>query len=137
MVGRIERQKDRNTAASAEEEPWVVAGDVGSVEDGRGIVVPLEDGERVAIFRYGDKLSALANVCAHQNGPLGEGRIMDGCVTCPWHGFQYRPEDGCAPAPFTEKVATYRLKLAGRQILLDPRANEPGTYVEPVRVTEA
>ena len=107
------------------------------VPDGRGIVVPLEDGERVAVFRYGDKLSALANVCAHQNGPLGEGRIMDGCVTCPWHGFQYRPEDGCSPPPFTEKVATYRLKLDGRRILLDPRPNEPGTYVEPVQVTEA
>ena len=97
----------------------------------------LEDGERVAVFRHGDKLSALANVCAHQNGPLGEGRIMDGCVTCPWHGFQYRPEDGCSPPPFTEKVATYRLKLDGRRILLDPRPNAPGTYVEPVRVTEA
>ena len=87
VAGRIERQKDRNTAESAvgstDEEPWVVAGNVDSVPDGRGIVVPLEDGERVAVFRYGDKLSALANVCAHQNGPLGEGRIMDGCVDLP------------------------------------------------------
>ena len=137
VAGRIERQKDRNTAESAEEAPWVVAGDVESVPYGRGIVVPLEDGERVAVFRYGDKLSALANVCAHQNGPLGEGRIMDGCVTCPWHGFQYRPEDGCSPPPFTEKVATYRLKLDGRRILLDPRPNAPGTFVEPVRVEPA
>ena len=55
-------------------------------------------------------------------------------MTCPWHGFHYRPEDGCAPPPFTEKVATYRLKLDGRRILLDPRPNEPGTYVEPVRI---
>ena len=28
-------------------------------------------------------------------GPLGEGKIVDGCITCPWHGFQYRPQDGC------------------------------------------
>ena len=131
VAGRIERQKDRSAAESADEAPWVVAGGVDGVPDGRGIVVALEDGERVAVFRYGDKLSALANVCAHQNGPLGEGRIMDGCVTCPWHGFQYRPEDGCAPPPFTEKVATYRLKLDGRRIMLDPRPNAPGTHVEP------
>ena len=44
---------------------------------------------------------------------------------------------GCSPPPFTEKAATYRLKLDGRRILLDPRPNEPGTHVEPVRVTEA
>ena len=141
VAGRIERQKDRAAAEDAPEStgeaPWVVAGIVEEVADGRGIVVVLEDGERVAVFRYGDKLSALANACAHQNGPLGEGRIMDGCVTCPWHGFQYRPEDGCSPPPFTEKVATYRLKLDGRRILLDPRPNAPGTHVEPVRVTEA
>jgi nitrite reductase/ring-hydroxylating ferredoxin subunit len=29
-----------------------------------------------------------------QNGPLGEGRIVDGCITCPWHGYQYRPDTG-------------------------------------------
>lgn len=42
-------------------------------------------GERVAIFRYDGKVSAVSNVCQHQNGPLGEGRIIDGCITCPWH----------------------------------------------------
>src|SRR5262249_10284759 len=38
-------------------------------------------GERVAIFRYDGKVSAISNVCRHQNGPLGEGRIIDVCVT--------------------------------------------------------
>ena len=62
--------------------------------------------------------------------------MVDGCITCPWHGFQYRLADGCAPAPFTEKLATYRLRLSGRQVLLDPRANPPGTFVEPVALPE-
>lgn len=26
-------------------------------------------------------------MCKHQNDPLGEGKIVDGCVTCPWHGY--------------------------------------------------
>ena len=38
-----------------------MAGQVDDIADGRGIVVALEDGERVAVFRYGDRLSALAN----------------------------------------------------------------------------
>jgi nitrite reductase/ring-hydroxylating ferredoxin subunit len=79
-------------------------------------------------------LSAVSNLCAHQNGPLGEGRIVDGCITCPWHGYQYRPEDGCAPPPFTERLATYRLRVANGMVLLDPRANPPGTPVEPVTI---
>ena len=96
------------------------------------------DGERVAVVRHGDKISALSNVCAHQNGPLGEGRVIDGCLTCPWHGHQFRPEDGCAPAPFTDKVPTYRVKLENGVIYVDPTPNPKGTYVEPVQLsTEA
>ncbi len=55
--------------------------------------------ERIAVFRQGTKVSALSNVCRHQNGPLGEGRIVDGCVTCPWHGYQYHPDTGVSPPP--------------------------------------
>ena len=48
---------------------------------------------------YG-RIFALSNVCRHQGGPLGEGRILAGCLTCPWHGYQYHVEDGCSPPPF-------------------------------------
>ena len=91
-------------------------------------------GERVAIFKYDGKVSAISNVCQHQNGPLGEGRIIDGCVTCPWHGYQYRPESGAAPAPFTEKVPTFHVKVVGESVLVHSRPNPPGTYVEPARL---
>ena len=113
---------------------WLVVGDVAAIADDHGIVVAVPDGEAVAIFRHADSLSAVSNLCAHQNGPLGEGRVIDGCITCPWHGFQYRLADGCAPAPFTERLATYRLRLDGATILLDPRPNPPGTFVEPLKV---
>ena len=63
---------------------------------------------------------------------------MSGCVTCPWHGFQYRLEDGCSPEPFTEKVPTYRLRLTGDGAVQgDRRANPPGTYVEPIPLPAA
>lgn len=116
---------------------WVNAGKVASIAEGRGIVVPVPGGDHVAIFRHGGRLSAIGNACAHQNGPLGEGCIIDGLVTCPWHGYQYRPDDGCAPAPFTEKLHTYNLAIDGGDILLDPKANPPGTRVEPVAIAAA
>ncbi len=78
-------------------------------------------GERVAVFRHDGKVSAMSNVCQHQNGPLGEGKIVDGLVVCPWHGFQYRPDCGASPAPFTEKVPTFRVRVAGGRVLVDPR----------------
>ncbi len=136
MAARREGHVDRIEPVTADD-GFVFAGQVDDIENNRAIVAILPLGERVAIFRHDGKLSAISNVCAHQNGPLGEGRIIDGAVTCPWHGFQYRPEDGCAPAPFTERISTYRLRLDGQQIYLDPNALPPGTRVEPVVIGDA
>ena len=131
-AGAVEARRDTIAAVAAD--GWIYVARLDELADGIGRTVTLPDGERAAVFRHGDKVSALSNACAHQNGPLGEGRIMGGCVTCPWHGFQYDPETGCAPPPFTEKVATYRLRRDGDRLLIDPRALPPGTRTEPVLI---
>jgi nitrite reductase/ring-hydroxylating ferredoxin subunit/DMSO/TMAO reductase YedYZ heme-binding membrane subunit len=131
-AGRREARADGIFAGAAPEAPWVVAGRAADIPEGGAVTVRPPAGEKVAIFRHQGRLSAVSNLCAHQNGPLGEGRVVDGCITCPWHGFQYRLEDGCAPPPFTEKLATYRLRLEAGEVWLDPRPNPPGTRVEPV-----
>jgi len=92
--------------------------------------------ERVAIFKYDGKVSAISNVCRHQNGPLGEGKIIDGCVTCPWHGYQYLPETGASPPPFTEKVSTFKTRIVDGRVLIDPNPLEPGTRVEPSAISK-
>jgi methionine sulfoxide reductase heme-binding subunit len=91
-------------------------------------------GERVAVFRYDGKISAISNVCQHQNGPLGEGRIINGCVTCPWHGYQYQPESGAAPPPFKEKIPTFNTRVVGGSVFVHPKPYAPGTYIEPSRI---
>ena len=91
-------------------------------------------GENIAIFRYEGKLSAVNNLCRHQNGPLGEGKIVDGCITCPWHGYQYLPHNGQSPPPFTEKVETYDLKLHNGQVWVNPMPYSPGTERPAVRI---
>ena len=106
------------------------------IPENRAVIVSLA-GERVAVFRYDGKISALSNVCQHQNGPLGEGRIIDGCVTCPWHGYQYRPESGASPPPFPEKVPTFCAQVREGRVFIHPRPNQPGTHVEPARVEES
>ena len=91
-------------------------------------------GERVAVFRYDGLISAISNVCQHQNGPLGEGKIVGGCVVCPWHGYEYRPDTGASPPPFTEAVPTFRVQVRNGRVLLDPRPLPPGTRVEPAAI---
>ncbi len=90
--------------------------------------------ENIAIFKYDNKLSAVSNLCRHQNGPLGEGKIVDGCITCPWHGYQYLPHNGQSPPPFTEKVETYDVKLAGEWVYVNPKPYPEGTERPPCPV---
>jgi nitrite reductase/ring-hydroxylating ferredoxin subunit/uncharacterized membrane protein len=50
----------------------------------------------LVIVRVGDRVHALHSVCAHAGGPLHEGRVVDGCVECPWHLSRFRLDDGLA-----------------------------------------
>jgi nitrite reductase/ring-hydroxylating ferredoxin subunit/DMSO/TMAO reductase YedYZ heme-binding membrane subunit len=124
----------RRDADEREPSAWVDVADVSEISDTRAKVVCVRGGERVAIFRDGATLSAVSNVCAHQGGPLGEGKIVGGCVTCPWHGYQYLAANGQSPPPYTEKIATYELRVSGSRVLLNPVAKAPGTPVEPARI---
>jgi nitrite reductase/ring-hydroxylating ferredoxin subunit/uncharacterized membrane protein len=36
----------------------------------------------------------LSDRCTHRGGPLHEGELTDGCIRCPWHGSEFRLEDG-------------------------------------------
>ncbi|NNF03831.1 MAG: Rieske 2Fe-2S domain-containing protein, partial [Rhodothermales bacterium] len=102
------------------------------IEDGRARIVTVS-GERVAVFRHGDRFSAISNVCQHQNGPLGEGRIVDGLVTCPWHGYQYCPVTGRSPEPFTESVPTFDVRLVGDRIHVQSRPNPEGSAARTIQ----
>jgi nitrite reductase/ring-hydroxylating ferredoxin subunit/DMSO/TMAO reductase YedYZ heme-binding membrane subunit len=132
LAARREARIDNELAVTAAD-GFVDVGPVSAIAENRAKVV-CAGGERVAVFRYEGKVSAVSNVCRHQNGPLGEGRIVDGCITCPWHGYQYKPENGSAPPPFTEKLATYAVRVRNGRVQIDPRANSPGTFVEPARL---
>jgi methionine sulfoxide reductase heme-binding subunit len=114
-AARGERSLDQLASAG-----WIEIGALESIRDGRARIV-CGKSERIAIFRHGDRVSALSNVCQHQGGPLGEGRILDGCVTCPWHGYQYLPDTGASPPPFTERVATYDTRITDGIVFVHSR----------------
>jgi len=133
MAGLREVKKDQEVNVILED-GYVEVCDMDEIENNRAKIVTAH-GERIAIFKYDGKLSAVSNVCRHQNGPLGEGKIVDGCITCPWHGYQYLPHNGMAPPPFTEKVETYDLRLEGTKIWVNPRPHPPGTTITPLSVS--
>ena len=130
------RELARDTDASRKrviEPPWAEVGAVDDIQEGRAISASL-GGERVAIYRWDGKVAAVSGVCQHQNGPLAEGEIRGGCITCPWHGYEYRPEDGTSPPPFTEKVPVFRVRIVDGRVWVNPEPLPPGTRSEPAQV---
>jgi nitrite reductase/ring-hydroxylating ferredoxin subunit len=129
------RESKHDQQAQRADASWIDIGMVNDFPMDQGRVVCIASQERVAIFRHEEGISALSNVCAHQAGPLGEGRIVNGCVTCPWHGYQYLADNGQSPPPFTERIPTYELRIEGERVLLNPQPKPPGTPVTPAVVS--
>ncbi len=73
--------------------PWVVVANSDAVGEGAAIEV-IADEQILAIFRQSGVLYALDGMCAHQGGPIAQGEVAGGCVTCPWHGWQYELKTG-------------------------------------------
>ncbi|HWT22387.1 MAG TPA: Rieske 2Fe-2S domain-containing protein [Solirubrobacteraceae bacterium] len=71
------------------------------------------DGVGVMVARWQGEVFALSNRCAHRGGPLDEGEIRDGCVTCPLHGSTFRLADGGVergPSPYPQPVWEARVR---------------------------
>jgi nitrite reductase/ring-hydroxylating ferredoxin subunit len=122
-AGYREWRKDRRNLQMTQE-GFADACDFESIPENRARVVTL-DGERIAIFRHQGTVSALSNVCRHQNGPLGEGKITGGCVTCPWHGYQYRPDTGISPPPYHDKVDVVPAQVIDGRVWVRPVPKVP------------
>ncbi len=72
---------------------FVSVGRVADFPAGAGRMVTV-GGRHVAVFHLADGLHAIDNTCLHRGGPLCDGAIDNGVVTCPWHGWSFRIATG-------------------------------------------
>lgn len=84
-----------HTAFLEAPQDWTVVADAAGVQESEPLLVT-SAGVEIMLIREGEAVYALLDRCAHQGGPLHEGRIEDGCVICPWHSSHYRLSDGVA-----------------------------------------
>jgi nitrite reductase/ring-hydroxylating ferredoxin subunit/uncharacterized membrane protein len=73
------------------------------------------DGIALAVFEDdAGNPSVLADRCTHRGGPLSDGDVVDGCVTCPWHGSRFDIADGhVARGPATQPQPVYEVRVSG------------------------
>jgi nitrite reductase (NADH) small subunit len=67
---------------------WLVIGNADDIPllEGRSVTV---DDRRIAVFRLLDGWAAIDHACPHRGGPLSDGLVADGCVTCPLHNQRF------------------------------------------------
>ncbi len=87
-----------------------------------GAKLVVVDGEQVALFNDGGSWHALENRCSHARGPLVDGEVADGKVTCPWHSAQFDLRTGAALCrPARGPVKAFAVRLDGESVLVGPR----------------
>ena len=79
----------------------------------------------IVIFREHGRFYALEDMCPHAGAPLNDGPLHDGTVTCLWHGWRFRLQDGsCTNVPRGLPVTTYPVTREGQDLYVTLPAND-------------
>ena len=97
----------------------VVAAKLDEVPPGRVKTVEIGD-EDIALCNVQGEIYAIANVCTHDSGPLGEGYLLGDEIECPRHGARFNVRTGeVTVLPAIMPTPTFRVKVDGDTILVD------------------
>lgn len=71
----------------------------------------------LVLVRRGATVHVLADRCSHLSGPLSDGEVHDGCITCPWHGSTFDLADGSvARGPATAPQPAFRTEVRAGKV---------------------
>ena len=77
------------------------------------------DDRLIVLFRLGNDVFALDDVCTHDGGPLGEGELEDHTIACPRHGAKFDIRNGKAlTMPATKPTVSHEVKVVGDDIMV-------------------
>ncbi|WP_059439276.1 Rieske 2Fe-2S domain-containing protein [Anaeromyxobacter sp. PSR-1] len=74
--------------------------------DGHGWLVEIE-GQEIALFRRGERVHALDNVCPHRGAALAFGDVRGEVVYCPLHAWPFQLATGACPEFPEASVRTF------------------------------
>jgi nitrite reductase/ring-hydroxylating ferredoxin subunit len=77
------------------------------------------NGLEIALFNLEGRYCAMNNVCPHRQGPLIRGKIDQGGIHCPMHGWRFELETGeCQRHPHA-KATVYPVRVEGNALFVD------------------
>lgn len=101
---------------------FVEAAKLSDIPDPGKQLLEIED-RLVVLIHVGGQFYCIDDVCTHDDGPLGEGRLEDHTIACPRHGAKFDIRDGRAlTMPATEPTGAHDVKVEGESVFV--RINE-------------
>lgn len=79
----------------------------------------MASGRMLCLANVDGSIYATDNACLHWGGPLGQGRIEDGKIVCPWHRWRFDPTTGEGPARCTSRLAVHKVKIEGEDVFVE------------------
>lgn len=96
----------------------IEVGEISTLPRDRGIRVSVGE-SRVAMFRIGDDVYAIGDVCSHAEASLAEGEVFGTDVECPRHGSEFDMKTGQPRSlPATSPVPTYEVTIEDNVVYL-------------------
>ncbi len=78
------------------------------------------DGLPIGLANVNGTIYAFGDSCRHEGGPLSAGLLVDGTVTCPWHGWTYDVRTGKSIVPpIGLRVPTYPVIVVGNEVFVE------------------
>ncbi len=66
----------------------------------------------IVVFNIGGEYFAIADLCSHDEGPLGDGEVIDHAVACPRHGARFDLRTGEAQTfPAVKDIPAYPVRI--------------------------
>jgi 3-phenylpropionate/trans-cinnamate dioxygenase ferredoxin subunit len=85
---------------------------------GERLFVEIE-GQPIVIFNIAGQFYAIADVCSHDDGPVGEGDLEGYCITCPRHGAEFDVRTGKVMSmPAVVDIPAYPVRVIDGMIKL-------------------
>lgn len=79
--------------------------------NGERLFIEIE-GKSLAIFNIAGQFFSIADICSHDDGPVGEGDLEGFHVVCPRHGGEFDVRTGKAmQLPAVEDIPAYPIQI--------------------------
>jgi nitrite reductase (NADH) small subunit len=88
------------------------------------------DSKLVAVFCQQGEFFAIDDVCPHMGASLSGGYVEGGVVTCPWHAWRFRLNDGAWADYPKIKIGCYPVRVLNDEVQIQVVAAPPGPASE-------